>query len=362
MTKQKNNKTVESEIQYIEFDEKDKKKLGLEDVVSESPSRIKTFLSCSWLYFCKYILKIPDASNDGAKRGTICHNLLECLLNKRHRKYLDIVENSGISHPVIERFVKKQMKKVNLGMISPKFEDNYKMIEEMVIVGIKSDFLMTAVTKGENYEIHGEKKFNFAAFKDGKPLFVVKGIIDKYVEIGGDISIADYKTSSQKFKKKELEKDWQSLIYSLFFKRLRDKNPSFNFIFLRFPKSSTVHNSVTEEQIKKCEKELEEISIKMSNFSAENAFENFAADKGFLSNDEGFGGLSMCGRSKYPEQKKEDGSPVYACSLKWPMLYYAEKDQNGKIVRSSLEKIEKSKEGNRVVKMKYNGCPKFNKK
>jgi len=44
-----------------------------------SASRIKTVEGCSWLYWCKYKLKLPDASNDGAKRGSICHLIFEHL-------------------------------------------------------------------------------------------------------------------------------------------------------------------------------------------------------------------------------------------------------------------------------------------
>ena len=47
--------------------------------VTLSASRIKTAQSCSWLYWFKYILKAPDKSNDGAKRGTICHLVFELL-------------------------------------------------------------------------------------------------------------------------------------------------------------------------------------------------------------------------------------------------------------------------------------------
>ena len=31
-----------------------------------SASRIKTAQSCSWLYYCKYKLKLPDKGNDGS--------------------------------------------------------------------------------------------------------------------------------------------------------------------------------------------------------------------------------------------------------------------------------------------------------
>jgi len=41
-----------------------------------SASRIKTAQSCSWLYWSKYKLKLPENGNDGARRGTVCHNVL----------------------------------------------------------------------------------------------------------------------------------------------------------------------------------------------------------------------------------------------------------------------------------------------
>ena len=51
-----------------------------------SASRIKVAQTCSWQYWTRYILKLPDKSNDGAKRGTICHLVFECLGNPRHKK------------------------------------------------------------------------------------------------------------------------------------------------------------------------------------------------------------------------------------------------------------------------------------
>ena len=52
-----------------------------------SASKIKTLDNCSWLYHSKYILKVPDISNDGASRGTIVHLIFEVLIKPRHRKY-----------------------------------------------------------------------------------------------------------------------------------------------------------------------------------------------------------------------------------------------------------------------------------
>ena len=54
-----------------------------------SASRIKTAQSCSWLYWCKYKLKLPDKSNEGAKRGSICHLVFEGLGGKGRKKYFN---------------------------------------------------------------------------------------------------------------------------------------------------------------------------------------------------------------------------------------------------------------------------------
>ncbi len=54
-----------------------------------SASRIKTAQGCSWLYWCKYKLKLPDTSNDGAKRGSICHLIFELLGEKKTKPHYD---------------------------------------------------------------------------------------------------------------------------------------------------------------------------------------------------------------------------------------------------------------------------------
>ena len=42
-----------------------------------SASRIKTLETCSWTYWVNYHLKIPQRSNDGSDRGTICHTVFQ---------------------------------------------------------------------------------------------------------------------------------------------------------------------------------------------------------------------------------------------------------------------------------------------
>ena len=65
--------------------------------VTLSASRIKTAQSCSWLYWFKYILKAPDKSNNGAKRGTICHLVFELLGDPKEKKnYEKIMEKQDV--------------------------------------------------------------------------------------------------------------------------------------------------------------------------------------------------------------------------------------------------------------------------
>ena len=72
-----------------------------------SASRIKVEQTCSWQYWAKYVLKLPDKSNDGAKRGSICHLVFECLGNPRHKKhYVKILKNKNIfASKAVEKLV-----------------------------------------------------------------------------------------------------------------------------------------------------------------------------------------------------------------------------------------------------------------
>ena len=68
----------------------------MSDIVKLSASRIKTAQQCSWTYYCKYVLKLPDTSNEGASRGTICHNIFELLGDKHKREFNTIVKDGTI--------------------------------------------------------------------------------------------------------------------------------------------------------------------------------------------------------------------------------------------------------------------------
>ena len=81
-----------------------------------SASRIKTLQQCSWKYWCNYILKLPDTSNDGASRGWICHLIFELLGESRHKKHYDAIVSEGtiFASKAIERLTFYHAKKLNV--------------------------------------------------------------------------------------------------------------------------------------------------------------------------------------------------------------------------------------------------------
>ena len=62
--------------------------------VKLSASRIKTAQSCSWIYWSKYKQKLPDTNNDGARRGTVCHNVFEFLSKQKTKTHYNKVVKS----------------------------------------------------------------------------------------------------------------------------------------------------------------------------------------------------------------------------------------------------------------------------
>ena len=156
-----------------------------------SASRIKTYLTCSWTYYLTYELGFRDfdESNDGAKRGTICHLVLEVLLNPRHQKYIPKVKEGGPSAvPSIFRMVAKHARALGVADAA-----NMDMIESFIKVGLKSDYFC------EGWDLQEpEKHFKI---ENESPEYKIMGFIDKCAisECGEKGRVDDYKTSKAKF-------------------------------------------------------------------------------------------------------------------------------------------------------------------
>ena len=239
-----------------------------------SASRMGTFDKCSWQYWCKYILKLPDSTNDGAIRGSICHLILELLLKPRHKKYYDIIlETQDITFaPAVDKTVIKHLKQQNAYN-----EENYNLCNKMIYVGLDNEFF-----GGEGGHIEGpEKEFKI---ENKNPKYNIYGFIDKPVEFKKEklLKIVDYKTSKQKFKGEELQSNVQAMMYSLAAKKLwpKMKRRIVQFLFLKFPRTPKQELEFSDEQLEGFEYFLESINKTLENFDEEAAKSNYAADNG----------------------------------------------------------------------------------
>src|SRR6478736_2125582 len=105
-------------------------------MIKLSASRIKTYFDCSFIYYAKYLLKIPDVSNAGAARGSVTHNILECLLRDDRRPVVqEILDRNDPFLPQIKRMARMLAKK--FGVWNP---EDFELIRNFLLVALKLDF------------------------------------------------------------------------------------------------------------------------------------------------------------------------------------------------------------------------------
>ena len=338
-----------------------------------SPSRVNSINDCSWQYYSSYHLRLPRTGNDGSKRGTICHALLECLVKLNHRHYVNKLVESGdvFTFPAVARYLELLAVREDLpldqvvvnkdktGLMTHREE-----INNMILVALKSEFL------GEpGAEILSEIKHTVEVHTGNEKhdkKFCILGIIDKVFIYRNDkgeairVKIVDYKTSSKKFDEEDLESNLQGLVYQLFAKKMFPgiKDISFDFLFLRFPKNPVVRvPPLPDSDVEGLEHYLTYISRYMSAFTEEHAKKNFAKHNKasqFL--------CGLYGKKKYFDKAKkikiEHDEPQFVCALRGPFDYYAIIDDDGNNIRSAMtEKELKVKNGEVAVKRRYMGCP-----
>ena len=101
-------------------------------------------------------MKLPDRSNDGAKRGSICHLVFECLGEKRHKKHYDLVikKKDIFASKAIERMVMKHARRDGVDS-----EDNIQQIKDMTLAGLEYDFFGN--DEGKPTQALSEEDFDF---------------------------------------------------------------------------------------------------------------------------------------------------------------------------------------------------------
>lgn len=321
------------------------------DEVFQRSSALKTYSSCSWSYYCNYVLKIPHADNQGALQGNVCHSFFECMLHPQHKKSFKpiIKANSVTGVPAAERYVRALMRKNRL----PFTDKVFKKIDDMIIVGLKTDFYV----KGGKL-VGNEFRFKI---KNENPKYSIYGTIDKIAikEKEKVIQIDDFKSSKMKYSGEDKDSGVQALIYSLACKKLwPDYHPKLRFIFLQFPEDPIQYAEFSDEVLMGFEHYLANTQGKFDSFTEKDAYLNFAADQGMPS-DGSFGGTLSCGFAKRPGQLKKDGTPMWHCTAKFAYDYYNVK-KDGKLIKSYLNKEDISlKEGEIIETERYLGCPRF---
>lgn len=341
-----------------------------------SASKIEAFKTCSWTYYCQYILNLPKFDNDGNLRGSLVHGLLEHLAKEKHRPKFNAIVAAGCPFKlaVTARYMSIFANQIGLDLdakvlISNKkrFFLNRELVSEMVMVALGEDFYgekspyLTKVISEEEHVI-------FINESEDKR-FKLKGLIDKvFLRYGEDgevveIEIVDYKTSKSKFDAKKMSGNLQSMIYQYLCRRTYPNisKIKFTFLFLQFKNPRLEATPLSDSEMEGVEYYLSHVSRFLENFDKKKAVSNFAKNNG---------GFGLCGKNSGNKRAKlEDGSylesneKVWVCPYKNPFVYWAVVDKDSNIVRSSmgLEKINISEEEARknfsIKQFRYAGCP-----
>lgn len=324
-----------------------------------SPSKIKTFSSCSEIYAAKYLDKIPDRGNAGSSRGLAIHDIFEILLNKE--KYETLVNKIIKTREIPESIVR--LTGIYLKRYGFYSEENLNKCKTFLLTGLDNDFYC------EGGEIQPPEEH----FEIGEG-YKIQGLIDKYAIYfdGTDYFtiIWDYKSQSKPFTKQELENNLQGFTYLL---AVKQKHPKINlfksyikFILLDYPEDPIqIFRLKDQSQIDGFEAYLKYMSDIVTKFKSKDRTSNLAAKKGFPKPEEGFSGLLMCGIGvNHANELKKDGkTPKYYCPFRFPFNYYVPiKDKKEEKGFRDIKLVDKWKErGYSVLTKKYSGCPHWNK-
>ena len=301
------------------------------DTVTLSASKLKTLETCSWSYWCSYHLKIPQKNNEGAMRGTICHLIFELLLKKGRKKHYNLIVKKGKINGCesINRLIIKHLNKDKINT-----EENYGLIDKMILVGLNADFY------GKDGKL-GEPEIEFNITSED-PKYKIKGFMDKLIFYEKDktIKIVDYKSSKSRFKEEELNANFQAMMYSLASNKLwpKYKNVIVEFLFLRFPTKASQTVNISEDQKRGFEKYLAHIYSVILSFTEKMAKTNYAA-------------------SSVETRWLCKAGATWRCPYLSAVDYFVLLDENGAILKSAFENNFSPKNNEKVELRKYDGCP-----
>jgi hypothetical protein len=310
-------------------------------------------------------LRLPDKSNHGSLRGTICHAVFELLGDPRHKKhYTKIVKKQNIqASPAIDRMVLAYAKKYEIDDF-----ENLDLINEMILEGLNYDFF--GDKDGKPTKSISEEKFDISVEEDDKS-YRILGFIDKLYLFKRKKTalIRDFKTSKAIFSGKEYDDNIQDLMYCLAIKHLYPDyiKRKMEFLFLKFDCNNEgllQMEEIDTDELEGFEYFLTEVQNTINNFNEETAKSNLAKDMGYPKKEDGFAGKIVCGFADYAGKLKKDGTPMWHCPFKFAFDYYHLLDEEGNYLSSAYQrealedKMEKTT-GSKIKKLRYKGCPAF---
>lgn len=289
--------------------------------------------------------------SDGARRGNCCHYVFELLLKPKHKAHYDsiLAANSCNGSKAITRLLNLYFKKENLQETNEKNEDNYGMVDQMILSGLKADFFC----EGKELEV-GELEVKIES-----PDWRLTGFIDKIAKNpDGTRWLIDYKSS-----KSAEDHSIQALTYSLWVKRVVRANALVRILYLRSPEGGSEEfpdgpfddYTFTDSELDGFEEYLKSLYAYLQNFTEEDGKRSMAWGKGFPKKEEGFCKRVMCGRVTHKDQLKKDGTPMWYCPSRFSFVYW-HRIKEGKVIESSRDPLV-AKEGENVVEKLYEGCP-----
>lgn len=304
-----------------------------------SASKLKTYSSCSWIYYNTYHTDFPRTSNDGSSRGSVVHYILECLIDSRRRKHVELI--LATSDPFASLSVKRLIL-IHAKKLKVADESNLAMIKEFILTALRGDFYHEGAEK-----VIAEHKFSI----EGKNYSII-GFIDVIAVYSDYVRIVDYKSSKAKFPKEELDYNLQNLIYCLAIRKMYpDKPVHLIFKFLKFKRApDQAAPLVSDHQLAGFEQYLEYVSEQLKDFTLDKAKLNLAKDDIKRS--------WLCGKVG----TKDDGTDKFCCQHRHPRIYWVLNDENGKYVDSSFEKksLDNQKKPGYSIEMKTSpGCPAY---
>ena len=356
-------------------------------LITQSASKVKTALGCSWKYFCNYILRLPDSSNDGARLGDCSHVILESLAAEKRKDYVSkILEHGDI-------FAIQSIKHLAYKLIHRHSLDHeifVPKLKEYVLNGLTSDFY--GLSYGVPIATYTERDFLI----ERPEFYKIRGFIDRlFVYADGTVLVRDYKSSKEVYRGHDASNEnIQASDYSLAVREIVKEVPItkiiVEFLFLKFdctkesewttriyrgkPTKEFDHNGggkitlvYTPEEIEGFEYEAAGYQQYLEGFTEKHAYENFAADQGMPS-DGTFSCKLLCGFATHKGQLKKDGTPMFACSYKFPFSYYHIFDAENKFAASCFiedrEKFENKYPHDQFnwIEKNYLGCARFQKR